>query len=102
VLFDLLVDVDIVLVEDFGIVERLKNGGLDGVGEERIFVWGLEASNKRIKLLSLTKCPVEETEAAVGYLESSRLVNCTVQGKLNSLDKVESDGVLQSTVKKIC
>ena len=44
-IFDLLVDIDIVLVEDFWIVKGLKNGGLQGVREERIFVWGLEASN---------------------------------------------------------
>ena len=44
-LFDLLVDVDVVLVQYFGVVERLKNGGLEGVGEERIFVWGLEATD---------------------------------------------------------
>ena len=48
VLLDLWVDIDIVLVEDFRVVERLKNGGLKSIGEERIFVWGLEASNQRI------------------------------------------------------
>lgn len=44
-ILDLLIDIDVVLVQDFRIVERLKNGGLEGVGEERIFVWRLEATN---------------------------------------------------------
>ena len=30
---------------------------------------------------------------AVGYLKSSRLVNSTVEGKLDSLDEVKSDGM---------
>jgi hypothetical protein len=77
----------------------LKNRGLKGVGKERIFVWGLEASNQGVKPLSLTQYPVEEAEVTVGYLESSGLVDCAVEGKLNSLNEVESDGVLKSTVK---
>ena len=101
VVFDFLIDIDIVLMEDFWVVERLENRGLKSVGEERIFVWGLEASNQRVKFLSFSQCPVEEAEVAVGDTKSSWLVDGAVHGELDSFNEVESDGVLQSTVKSI-
>lgn len=41
--------------------------------------------------------PVKKAEIAVGDVESSGLVNRAVEGKLDSLYEVESDGILQST-----
>lgn len=45
VVFDFLVDIDVILVQDFGVVERLENGLLDDVWEERVLVWRLEAAD---------------------------------------------------------
>ncbi len=66
---------------------------MESVGEERVFVWRLEASNEGVKLLSFPQCPVKKAELAVGDIEGSGFVDCTVEGELDSFDEVESYGV---------
>lgn len=78
-------------------MKRLKNGGFEVVWEEWVLVGGLETSDSRVELFSLSECPVEEAEVAVWYFESSRFVDCAVERELYSLDKVESNCVFQST-----
>lgn len=59
-LLDFLVDVDIVLVQDLGIVQRLQDWCLESIYEERVLVGRLKATDQGVELLSLTECPVEE------------------------------------------
>ena len=66
---------------------------MKGVGEEWVFVWGLEASNERVELLPFPQSPIEEAELAVGDFEGAGLVDCTVEGELDSFDEVEGYGV---------
>ncbi len=66
---------------------------MQSIGKEWVFVWGLETPNQRVELLSLAKDPIKETKVTVGYLESARLIDCAIEGKLHTLDEVKCDGI---------
>lgn len=57
--FDLGVDVHVVGVEDGGVVERLQDGGFEGVGEEGVFVGGFEAADQGVEGFAGVEEPVE-------------------------------------------
>lgn len=90
VVFDLGIDVYVVGVEDGGVVERFQNGLFEGVGEEGIFIWGLEAPDPGIEAFARVEKPVEEGEGAVGgdgwEWERGGYVDCGVEGELDALD----------------
>jgi hypothetical protein len=71
----------------------LEDWFFEVVGEERILVWRLETANAGIEFFSFPECPVEEAEVGIGDFEGTWLVDCTVEGKLDSLDEMECDGV---------
>lgn len=67
-------------------MQRLQDGCLQRVGEEGVFVWGLEAADQRVEFFALAERPVEEAEAAVGDFEGAWGVDCGVVGELDALD----------------
>jgi hypothetical protein len=73
---DLLIDVDVVLVENLGVVEGFQDGGLEGVGEVGEFVRGLEAADEGLKALLLAEVPVEEAEVRIWQRDGAWYVNC--------------------------
>lgn len=69
--FNLVVDVDVVGVQNLGVVEGLEDGGLDGVREEGVFVGGFVAPDEGLEFFLFGEVPVEEREVAVGDLEGA-------------------------------
>ena len=117
-LLDLVVHVDIVLVEDLGVVEWFENGLLEGVGEVGELVGGFEAADEGLKAFLLAKVPVEEAEVRVRKRDGAGDVDCLdlrtdrlasewvskaevgegstnfVERELDALDEVEGDCIL--------
>lgn len=96
VLFDLLVDIDIIFVKDLRILKGFDNRRPHSVREERVFVWGLETTNERVDFFSFTVDPIQETEIAVGYLNSASFIDSPIEGELDSFDEMEGDCVFQA------
>jgi hypothetical protein len=86
-------------VQDGWVVEWLQNGLLQDFWEERVFVWRLVAANERVLAFLLAEQPVEKAERRSRNLNASRYVDCRVEGKLNTLDEMESYGIFQATGK---
>lgn len=59
-LLDLVIDIDVVLVEDLGVVEGPQDGLLDSIREEGVFVRRLKSPNEGLELLLLLEVPVQE------------------------------------------
>lgn len=77
---DLVVDVDIVLVQNLGVVERLQDGLLNRQREEGVLVGRLISADKRLKLLLFGEIPVKETEIAVVDVDGARDIDGLAQG----------------------
>lgn len=103
-LLDLVVDVDVVGVEDPGVVDGGEDGPVEGLGEEGVLVGGLVAADQGLELLLLEEVPVHEREVAAGYGHGAGDVDVAVDGELDPLDQVEGYGVLQATavVNLVC
>lgn len=86
VVFDLGVDVDGVGVEDGGVVEGLQDGRFEGVGEEGVFVGGLEAADEGVEGFARVEQPVEEGEGGVGEGQRGWDVDGGVEGELDPFD----------------
>jgi hypothetical protein len=71
--------------------------------KEWIFVWSIIAADKRMQAFSLGEKVVAEGDASGqrqvtrGYREGIGVVDGSIEGKLNSLDEMEGDCVLEST-----
>jgi hypothetical protein len=74
--FDLLVDVDVVLVKDLWVVEGLQDGGLEGIGEVGKLVGRLEAADEGLKALLFAEVPVKEAEIRIGQRDGAWDVDC--------------------------
>lgn len=99
-------------------MEGLQDRLLDRIREEGVFVGRLESPDERLELLLLSEVPIQEAQLGVGDVKSPRGINglhqghmsakqiasrprrrtCLVESKLDTLNKMEGDGILQTTV----
>jgi hypothetical protein len=100
--FDLLVHIDVVGVQDARVVERLQDGGFESTGEEGVFVGGLVSADQGVEGFALVQKPIEETEVAVGDGEGGGDVNGGIERELNTLDQVEGYGVFETAEGEGC
>lgn len=96
--FQLGVDVDIVGVEDLGVVEGLEDGLLEDFGEEGVLVGRLVAADEGLETLLLAQHPVEQAGVGLANVDAAGQVDGLVQRELDALNQVEGDCVLETTV----
>lgn len=92
------VDVDIVGVEDLGVVEGLEDGLLEDFGEEGVLVGRLVAADEGLKTLLLAQHPVEQAGVGLTNVDAAGQVDGLVQRELDALNQVEGDCVLETAV----
>lgn len=85
-------------MQDVWVVEGLENWLLERVWKVWILVRGLVAADEGLEFFLLAEGPVEEGELAVRDLQCAWVVNGGIERKLDTLNQVECDGVLEATV----
>lgn len=91
------IDVDVVGVEEDGVVEGFEEGGREFGGEERVLVGSLVAADLRVDFFLLEEHPVEEGAGEGGDGDGGGVVDGWVVRELAALDEVEDYGVFETT-----
>ena len=84
--FDAFIDIDGIVMEDFGVGEWLEDGCGYGGWEEGVFVWGLIAADQGVERFARGEKPVKEGEGGGGDLNGEWGVDCGVEGELDAFD----------------